>query len=157
MQTKITPVNIWSQRHCSCRCDVHIIKNYLRFSFTRRELHIFNNVHFYMFARSRTSLNKKCAWGQIALQPIIFLLILKLEQFQSRTCTTVRQMSILSNLEAIFRRSEKHMGWKSRKLRSKEQVQNSSKFDGKKNYYFNVNKDEGYRESNLYTCVQFAL
>lgn len=71
-------------------------------------------------------------------------------------------MSILSNLEAISRRSEKHMGWKSRKLSSKEQVQSSSKFDGKKMYYFNgryfnVNKDEGYRESNLYTCVQFAL
>lgn len=156
MQTKITPVNIWSQRRCSRRCDVHIIKNYLRFSF-KREIHIFNNVHLYLFARSRTSFNKKCAWGQIAPQPIIFLLILKLEQFQSRTCTRVRQMSILSNLEAISRRSEKHMGWKSRKLSSKEQVQSSSKFDGKKMYYFNVNKDEGYRESNLYTCVQFAL
>lgn len=123
MQTKVTPVNIWSLRHCSCRCDVHTIKNYLRFSFTRRELHIFNNVHLYLFARSRTSLNKKCAWGYITVQPIIFPLILKLEQFQSRTCKTVRQMSILSSLEAIFRRSDKHMSWKSRKLSSKEQVQ----------------------------------
>lgn len=27
----------------------------------------------------------------------------------------------------------------------------------KKCITLNVNKDEGYRESNLYTCVQFAL